>query len=174
MLGESVETAAGDPTRAGMAIRVPGTNPFIVGDPSVEGNLFYEFLRRFEDKVTCFLLNTGGVGEIPNPEDRAKPVRPANRPWKPGIGYVTRALFRNTGTWEKNPDFGTDELVDGVTDEKNRPYDMSPFSTRKQYDSATREKAVVALNQDRVKHLEKYPNLDPAILKGFVLSHKMR
>ncbi len=173
MLGESVETAAGDPTRAGMSIRVPGTNPFIVGNAAVEGNIFYEFIKRFEDKVTCFLLNTGGVGEIPNPEDRTKPIRPANRPWKPGIGYVTRALFRDSGEWEKNPDFGTSELVGGVTDENDHPYDMSRFSTRKQYDDATRVKTVVALNQDRLKHLEKYPDLNPAIVKGFVESHRM-
>jgi len=31
MLGESIETSAGDPTQAGKALRVVGTNPFIVG-----------------------------------------------------------------------------------------------------------------------------------------------
>jgi phosphoenolpyruvate carboxykinase (ATP) len=33
MLGESIETSAGDPDRAGESIRVVGTNPFIVGSP---------------------------------------------------------------------------------------------------------------------------------------------
>ena len=31
MLGESIETSAGDPTKAGQAKREVGTNPFIVG-----------------------------------------------------------------------------------------------------------------------------------------------
>jgi phosphoenolpyruvate carboxykinase (ATP) len=50
MLGESVETSAGDPSRAGESIRVVGTNPFIVGSAGEEGNRFRE------------VVNTGAVG----------------------------------------------------------------------------------------------------------------
>ena len=38
MLGESIETSAGDPTKAGQAKREVGTNPFIVGPEAEEGN----------------------------------------------------------------------------------------------------------------------------------------
>ena len=61
MLGESVETSAGDPERAGEAVRVVGTNPFIVGPEGEEGNRFAELVR--DNDVECFLLNTGAVGE---------------------------------------------------------------------------------------------------------------
>jgi phosphoenolpyruvate carboxykinase (ATP) len=60
MLGESVETSAGDPEKAGERVRVVGTNPFIVGPEGEEGNRFRELVR--ENDVECFLLNTGSVG----------------------------------------------------------------------------------------------------------------
>ncbi|GAH20309.1 unnamed protein product, partial [marine sediment metagenome] len=61
MLGESVETSAGDPAEAGKALRVVGTNPFIVGSHTEEGNMFLSILRQNPD-IRCFILNTGNVG----------------------------------------------------------------------------------------------------------------
>ena len=61
MLGESIETSAGDPERAGESIRVVGTNPFIVGPEGEEGNTFYELAATLD--VDCFVLNTGYVGD---------------------------------------------------------------------------------------------------------------
>ncbi|MCK5577243.1 MAG: phosphoenolpyruvate carboxykinase, partial [Dehalococcoidales bacterium] len=61
MLGESVETSAGDPAEAGKARRVVGTNPFIVGSEEEEGNTFFGILRNNPD-IECFILNTGRVG----------------------------------------------------------------------------------------------------------------
>jgi len=60
MLGESIQTSAGDPTAAGESIRVVGTNPFIVGSEGAEGNRFRELIETLD--VDCFLLNTGTVG----------------------------------------------------------------------------------------------------------------
>ncbi|WP_122087913.1 phosphoenolpyruvate carboxykinase (ATP) [Halalkalicoccus subterraneus] len=60
MLGESVETSAGDPDRAGESIRVVGTNPFIVGPEGEEGNRFADLID--ETDAECFVLNTGSVG----------------------------------------------------------------------------------------------------------------
>ncbi len=61
MLGESVETSAGDPAQAGKSLRVVGTNPFIVGSEEEEGNMFLNFLRDNPD-IQCFIMNTGRVG----------------------------------------------------------------------------------------------------------------
>lgn len=61
MLGESIETSAGDPSQAGKSKRVVGTNPFIVGPPHEEGNRFLEILRE-NPHIECFLMNTGRVG----------------------------------------------------------------------------------------------------------------
>ncbi|GAI37612.1 unnamed protein product, partial [marine sediment metagenome] len=49
MLGESVETSAGDPTQVGKQLRVVGTNPFIVGSQDEEGNIFLNILRNNPD-----------------------------------------------------------------------------------------------------------------------------
>ena len=60
MLGESIETSAGDPSRAGESIRVVGTNPFIVGSEGEEGNRFRDLVADLD--VDCYVLNTGAVG----------------------------------------------------------------------------------------------------------------
>ncbi len=62
MLGESIETSAGDPTKAGEPIRVVGTNPFIIGSRGEEGNRFLELIKQAE--VECFIINTGKVGNV--------------------------------------------------------------------------------------------------------------
>ncbi|PSP27034.1 phosphoenolpyruvate carboxykinase (ATP) [Halobacteriales archaeon QH_2_65_14] len=60
MLGESIQTSAGDPDAAGESIRVVGTNPFIIGPEGEEGNRFYDLVAA--NDVECFVINTGHVG----------------------------------------------------------------------------------------------------------------
>jgi len=60
MLGESIQTSAGDPDAAGESIRVVGTNPFIIGLEGEEGNRFYDLVS--SNDCDCYLLNTGHVG----------------------------------------------------------------------------------------------------------------
>lgn len=166
MLGESIETAAGDPTMAGKSRRVVGTNPFIVGPPEEEGKMFYEFLCRHGSKIRCFLMNTGGVGELRDPTDPSKVVRQADRPWKSGIGLVTRAVFRSTALWAEDPDFGTRVLVGGVTDEQGMTFDMERFDPRKHYDTATRERLVRELRRERKEYMERFSGLDPKLVQA--------
>ncbi|MDJ1433428.1 phosphoenolpyruvate carboxykinase (ATP) [Halostagnicola sp. A-GB9-2] len=60
MLGESIETSAGDPSRAGESIRVVGTNPFIIGPEGEEGNIFQDLIETLD--VDCYVINTGYLG----------------------------------------------------------------------------------------------------------------
>ncbi|MHB9285476.1 phosphoenolpyruvate carboxykinase (ATP) [Halobacteriales archaeon Cl-PHB] len=60
MLGESIQTSAGDPDAAGESIRVVGTNPFIIGPEGEEGNRFRDLIA--DNDVECYVLNTGHVG----------------------------------------------------------------------------------------------------------------
>ncbi|MFB6125206.1 MAG: phosphoenolpyruvate carboxykinase (ATP) [Halanaeroarchaeum sp.] len=60
MLGESVQTSAGDPDAAGESIRVVGTNPFIVGSEGAEGNRFYDLIADLG--VETYVINTGTIG----------------------------------------------------------------------------------------------------------------
>ena len=61
MLGESVQTSAGDVKHAGEAMRVVGMNRFIIGSRAQEGNRLLEILKK-NPHIQCFLLNTGSVG----------------------------------------------------------------------------------------------------------------
>ncbi len=61
MLGESIQTSAGDPSRAGESIRVVGTNPFIIGSEGEEGNIFHELIDILD--VDCYVINTGYLGD---------------------------------------------------------------------------------------------------------------
>ncbi|MDZ7687718.1 MAG: phosphoenolpyruvate carboxykinase (ATP) [Halobacteriales archaeon] len=88
MLGESIETSAGDPSRAGESVRVVGTNPFIMGSEGEEGNRFRDLVS--ELKVDCFVLNTGCVGDETNDicvEDSVA---------------VLRAVARGTVEWKED------------------------------------------------------------------------
>ena len=49
MLGESIETSAGDPTKAGQSKRCVGTNPFIMGPEIEEGLRLKEILQNNPD-----------------------------------------------------------------------------------------------------------------------------
>ncbi|HGJ64254.1 TPA: phosphoenolpyruvate carboxykinase (ATP), partial [bacterium] len=133
MLGESVETAAGDPRNVGKSVRVVGTNPFIVGDEGNEGNMFYEYVKKYQHKIKCYVMNTGGVGELRDKDGNV--VRKPARPWKNGIGYMTRAIFRNTARWEDNSWYGNRILVGGVTDVDGNPYDLDQFNLQSLYDA---------------------------------------
>ena len=135
MLGESVETSAGDPTRAGESIRVVGMNLFIVGDPAEEGLWFYDFLKRNIDKVQCYLLNTSGVGEIMTKSGRKVMIEQrALRPQIWGTASIIRGLVRGTIKWTYEPYFGTmvPSYVEGVDVEK---FKLENFYSREQIEN---------------------------------------
>lgn len=62
ILGQAMESSAGDPTRAGEIRSEFFYDPFVAGDRAEHANRFYEILRGLSH-MNYFLLNTGGVGE---------------------------------------------------------------------------------------------------------------
>lgn len=160
MLGESIETSAGDPRRAGESIREVGTNPFIVGDKAFEGNWFYDFVKRHEGKVHCFQLNTGGLGEIieklPNGQKVMK--RKVRRIEIPEMASIIRGIVRGTNTWSKDKYWNLEvpTVVDGV--------DLSKYDAEKFYHPDDIVKQVSELRIERVKYMEEFGNLDKAII----------
>ena len=162
MLGESVETTAGDPRRAGESVRVVGTNPFLIGSEANEGNWFYDFLKNNEDKVQCYLLNTGGVGEILERDDqgRASVKQPVSRVPIPEMSAVIRGILRNSVQWGEDPLFGT-EIPVAVEGMNLGKYDLSNFYTDEQiHEFAGR------LKEERKAHLANFPGLNPKILEA--------
>ena len=139
MLGESVQTSAGDPSKAGESIRVVGTNPFIVGSKGEEGNRFRDLIADLG--VECFVLNTGSVG------DRDVGVDDTIT--------LLREVSRGTITWDTDETTGLDvpESVPGM--------DVTRFDVADALDD--HEEEIERLQNERRVHLAKFQDLDDEI-----------
>jgi len=162
MLGESIETSAGDPRRAGESVREVGTNPFLVGDEAYEGNWFYDFTKRHSGKVQCYLLNTGGVGEVREEGDGGNKIlkQAVLRVEIPEMAAIIRGIVRDAVEWKQDPYFDTfvPRKVNGVQMTK---FDISNFYTQEQINAYVNK-----LKEERVEWLKRFENLNPAILNG--------
>ena len=160
MLGESIETSAGDPKRAGESIRVVGTNPFIIGDHGEEGNRFYDFVENNREKIECYLLNTGGVGEIMEVDSNGRKVmkRKVTRVEIPEMASIIRGIARKDIEWVADPFFNTmvPKEVEGV--------DMTRFDLKKFYTDEQINTFVNNLKTERRDYLSKYKTLHQEIL----------
>jgi len=61
-LGQSMESSAGDPTKAGQIRNVFFYDPFVSGNRVEHANILYEILKNLPE-LNCYLINTGAVGE---------------------------------------------------------------------------------------------------------------
>jgi len=146
MLGESIETSAGDPSRAGESVRVVGTNPFIVGSEGEEGNRFRDLVSDLD--VDCYVLNTGCVGDETNDICVDDSVA------------VLRAVARGTVEWtesEAGMEVPVPESVPGT--------DLSSFRVSGILED--HEAYLEELRQERREYLECFEDLDDEI-KGAV------
>lgn len=162
MLGESIETSAGDPRRAGESVREVGTNPFTIGSEAGEGNWFYEFIKKNQEKIQCYLLNTGGVGEVVEKNnDGAKEIKQnVTRVEIPEMAAIIRGIVRGTIEWKVDPNFGVlvPKKVDGVDMTK---FDLSKFYSKDQIDAY-----VGQLEGERIAWLEQFKELNPAVINS--------
>jgi phosphoenolpyruvate carboxykinase (ATP) len=163
MLGESVETSAGDPRRAGESVREVGTNPFIVGDEAYEGNWFYNLLKKHNNKIQCYLLNTGGIGEVREGGEGNKILKQATRVEISEMAAIIRGIVKNSIEWKRDPYFGT--FVPG----KVNGLQMTNFDQSKFYSQEQINAYVNKLKRERVEWLERFGNLDSAILNAVKL-----
>lgn len=162
MLGESIESSAGDPRRAGESIRVVGTNPFIIGDEAAEGNWLYDLIQAHPDRVQAYLINTGGVGEIREklPDGASRVRREVTRIQIPETSALFRAIVRGRVDWVDEPYFGTQvpAHIEGA--------DIRRFDIESHYSQAEIEGYVEALKRERREYLDRFPTLNPAIAKA--------
>ncbi|MEW6724467.1 MAG: phosphoenolpyruvate carboxykinase (ATP) [Bacillota bacterium] len=148
MLGESIETSAGDPTKAGQSKREVGTNPFIVGPEAEEGNLFLEILRANPD-MECFLLNTGTVGQSETSSGQKVTIKVSTE--------LMKAIARGGIQWTTDPVWGYQVPVSipGVDLEKYCPesyYSPSEYAAR-----------CDKLRDERRRWLAQFPGLAPEV-----------
>jgi len=62
VLGQAMESSAGDPTQAGKIRSEFFYDPFIAGDLAHHANIFYEITKGLPH-LNYYLMNTGGIGE---------------------------------------------------------------------------------------------------------------
>lgn len=152
MLGESVESSAGDPTQAGKPLRVVGTNPFIIGTPEEEGNRFLEILRA-NPHIECFLLDTGRFGAHPGSDEGVKiTVYDSAR--------LLADAARGSIKWRRDPDWGYE-----VASEAN-DVDMKHFDPRHFYGEEEYRKLTEDLKGERREWLRRFPRLDKDVINA--------
>ena len=162
MLGESVETSAGDPAAPVSPCAWWAPTRSLIGSEAAEGNWFYDFVKSNEDKVQCYLLNTGGVGEILERDDqgRASVRQPVTRVPIPEMSAVIRGILRNTVEWGTDPLFGTEVpvSVDGM--------DLAKYNLSNFYSTEQVQELAGRLKEERKAHLAGFQGLNPRILEA--------
>ena len=148
MLGESIETSAGDPTKAGQAKREVGTNPFIVGPEAEEGNRILRYLSDNPD-MEAYILNTGSVGAADGSPGEKISIRVSTE--------IMKQIARDAISWEPDPDWGyfVPREVPGV--------DLSKYDPRAYYTPEEYAARVAKLRGERESWLAQFPGLDPSI-----------
>ena len=132
----------------------------MLGSPSDEGNWFYDFVSKNQDKVHCYLLNTGGVGEIFHRDDNGKIVvdQPVTRVAIDDMARMIRGIVRNDIEWVEDDLFGgmVPSKIDGVDLSK---YDLSNFYSPDQIKDISDR-----LTAERIAHLKSFSGLNSDIV----------
>jgi len=148
MLGESVETSAGDPSQAGKALRVVGTNPFIVGEEEEEGNIFLKILRNNPD-VRCFILNTGKVGGA----ERGQKITHVDSL------KIMEMLARDKIVWRKD-EFWSYEVPVEIPGVDLSRFDLGTYYSEEELKSLSED-----LKVERLEWLSRFPGLERDIIR---------
>jgi phosphoenolpyruvate carboxykinase (ATP) len=148
MLGESVESSAGDPTQAGKPLNVVGTNPFIIGPQDEEGNRFLEILRQ-NPHIECYLLDTGYFGAGQSMHGKKITVYDSAR--------LLADAARGALVWKRDPDWGY-EVAIKAEDVDLGVFDPSVYYGEKEYRRMTAE-----LRKNRRAWLRQFKGLNKDI-----------
>ncbi|MBM7854122.1 phosphoenolpyruvate carboxykinase (ATP) [Desulfohalotomaculum tongense] len=151
MLGESIETSAGDPDKAGQSKRCVGTNPFIIGKEADEGNRLLEILRANPD-MECYVMNTGSVG--------SKPGQPGIKITIQDSTNIMKHLAKGNISWVHDPDWGY--MVPREVPE----VDMDKLNPVQYYTKEEYRELVEKLRTERRRWLAKYKGLNAEILQA--------
>lgn len=162
MLSESIDAAGSDQQTPGTPTRGISASPFVIGDVSEECNRFYELLKTHGDRIECYMLNTGGVGEIVEHDlDGARRmVKKVIRVQIPEMASIIRGIARGTIRWREDPNW----MVE--TPEYIEDLDITKFELNKHYDQGKIDATVAAIRLERAEYAEHIKGLDPAIRRA--------
>jgi phosphoenolpyruvate carboxykinase (ATP) len=152
VLGQAMQSSAGDPTQAGKIISEFFYDPFIAGDRAEHANTFYEIIKGLPN-LRCFLINTGHVGEGSRFRDIAL---------NDTMGVLDSLVRGGLEDWEPNPSVGLEvpraiRTVDPVLLHPEKLHAPSDFEKRKE-----------ELHKARVEAIESVGSqLHPEIRKVF-------
>lgn len=157
MLGETTGTSAGGAAEAGIALRIPGTNPFFPLLDDMQGNRIEELLGKIDMEV--YLMNTGRIGGQDSIESSKKVKIPHS-------SACVKGIAEGTIKWERDPDFGY--MIAGEVPGLD---DMEIVQPKRLYERTGRideyNEMVSKLKNERLEYFKKYPKLDPKITAVF-------
>ncbi len=152
VLGQSMESSAGDPTLAGQIKNEFFYDPFLAGDRSDHANLFYDILQA-NSHINCYLLNTGGIGEGYSYKDITLGDT---------MGILDSLLRGNMEDWHQSDATGL-----------RIPSSMGAVDTilvhpeQRHFAGADFEARQRALDRHRAEFMDNFPGLDPEIKDVF-------
>jgi len=139
VLGQAMESSAGDPTKAGTIRSEFFYDPFVAGDLAEHANIFYEIIKGLPH-LNFYLLNTGGIGEGEHYRDIRLEftmgildslIRGGLEDWRDSItGFQTPAAVR---------------VVDDIYVHPEKLYSSSEFEEKQGELNKIRHKAVTEL-----------------------------
>ncbi len=157
MLSEPIDAAGSDQQTAGGI----SASPFVIGDASEDCNLFYDLIKAHEDKIECYMLNTGGVGEIVEHDlDGARRVRQkVTRVKIPEMASIIRGIARGTISWSEDPNWmvETPISVDGL--------DIAKFALSQHYDQHKIGSLIAATRLERADYAAQLSELNHEITR---------
>jgi phosphoenolpyruvate carboxykinase (ATP) len=151
VLGQSMESSAGDPALAGTIKNEFFYDPFIAGDRSEHANLFYDLLAG-NPAINCYLLNTGGVGEGRSYHDITLTDT---------MGLIDAILRGYVEDWYLSRATGL------MVPRAVRSVDSALMRPEKLFLAADFRERQAALDRHRAEVMDAYPGLDPRIKAVF-------
>ncbi len=151
VLGQSMESSAGDPTQAGKIKNEFFYDPFIAGDRAEHANLFYDILKS-GGHINCYLLNTGWVGEGNSFRD----IRLADT-----MGILDSLLRGGAEEWYMSDKTGlmiprSVRAIDSILMRPEKLFSEADFDARQR-----------SLDHQRAEYMDRFPGLDPRIKAVF-------
>lgn len=157
IVGQAMESSAGDPTKAGMIRSEFFYDPFVAGDKADHANRFYEILKEIPN-INYYLFNSGWIGE----GARYRQVR---------LEYTMAILDSLLRGGLDNPEDWVDSPTGLKVPKAVRLLDDIYLHPEKLYSSSEFMKKQIELNVARRTEIERVGSrLNPEIKKCFIVS----